>query len=265
MKKWIYSLLGLVLAGPIGAAIGYLIGMDGDKDEKGNSGEPKADLKSEFFISLMVLVAAMMKADGRVLKSELEVVKTFLRKNFKEKDAKKALRLLKDLLNNDYNVRAVADQIGRNTNYSTRLELLHLLWAIAAADGRISESEVQMARVIAQGMFLNEADARSIEAMYRSGSNNGWSNANQGWNNANQGWSSAREAKTNEDADWAYTILEISRDASDEEVKRAYRRMAMKFHPDKVSSLGPEAQRVATEKFRKVQEAYEYIKRMRAI
>lgn len=258
MKKWIYSLLGLVLAGPIGAAIGYLIGMDGDKDEKGNSGEPKADLKSEFFISLMVLVAAMMKADGRVLKSELEVVKTFLRKNFKEKDAKKALRLLKDLLNNDYNVRAVADQIGRNTNYSMRLELLHLLWAIAAADGRISESEVQMARVIAQGMFLNEADARSIEAMYRSGSNNGWSNANQGW-------SSAREAKTNDDADWAYTILEISRDASDEEVKRAYRRMAMKFHPDKVSSLGPEAQRVATEKFRKVQEAYEYIKRMRAI
>lgn len=265
MKKWIYSLLGLVLAGPIGAAIGYLIGMDGDKDEKGNSGEPKADLKGEFFISLMVLVAAMMKADGRVLKSELEVVKTFLRKNFKEKDAKKALRLLKDLLNNDYNVRAVADQIGRNTNYSMRLELLHLLWAIAAADGRISESEVQMARVIAQGMFLNEADARSIEAMYRSGSNNGWSNANQGWSNANQGWSSAREAKTNDDADWAYTILEISRDASDEEVKRAYRRMAMKFHPDKVSSLGPEAQRVATEKFRKVQEAYEYIKRMRAI
>lgn len=259
MKKWIYSLLGLVLAGPIGAAIGYLIGMDGDKDEKGNSGEPKADLKSEFFISLMVLVAAMMKADGRVLKSELEVVKTFLRKNFKEKDAKKALRLLKDLLNNDYNVRAVADQIGRNTNYSTRLELLHLLWAIAAADGRISESEVQMARVIAQGMFLNEADARSIEAMYRR------SGSNYGWSNANQGWSSAREAKTNDDADWAYTILEISRDASDEEVKRAYRRMAMKFHPDKVSSLGPEAQRVATEKFRKVQEAYEYIKRMRAI
>lgn len=259
MKKWIYSLLGLVLAGPIGAAIGYLIGMDGDKDEKGNSGEPKADLKSEFFISLMVLVAAMMKADGKVLKSELEVVKTFLRKNFKEKDAKKALRLLKDLLNNDYNVRAVADQIGRNTNYSTRLELLHLLWAIAAADGRISESEVQMARVIAQGMFLNEADARSIEAMYRR------SGSNYGWSNANQGWSGAREQKTNEDADWAYTILEISRDASDEEVKRAYRRMAMKFHPDKVSSLGPEAQRVATEKFRKVQEAYEYIKRMRAI
>lgn len=259
MKKWIYSLLGLVLAGPIGAAIGYLIGMDGDKDEKGNSGEPKADLKSEFFISLMVLVAAMMKADGKVLKSELEVVKTFLRKNFKEKDAIKALRLLKDLLNNDYNVRAVADQIGRNTNYSTRLELLHLLWAIAAADGRISESEVQMARVIAQGMFLNEADARSIEAMYRR------SGSNYGWSSANQGWSSAREAKTNDDADWAYTILEISRDASDEEVKRAYRRMAMKFHPDKVSSLGPEAQRVATEKFRKVQEAYEYIKRMRAI
>ena len=116
-----------------------------------------------------------------------------------------------------------------------------------------------MARVIAQGMFLNEADARSIEAMYRR------SGSNYGWSNANQGWSSAREAKTNDDADWAYTILEISRDASDEEVKRAYRRMAMKFHPDKVSSLGPEAQRVATEKFRKVQEAYEYIKRMRAI
>ena len=67
------------------------------------------------------------------------------------------------------------------------------------------------------------------------------------------------------DAKSAYSVLEISPNATDDEVKSAYRRMAMKNHPDKVATLGPEVQKAAAEKFRKIQEAYETIKKERGM
>ena len=67
------------------------------------------------------------------------------------------------------------------------------------------------------------------------------------------------------DNDAAYSVLEISPSATDDEVRSAYRRMALKHHPDKVASLGPEVQKAAEEKFRKIQEAYETIKKQRGI
>ena len=67
------------------------------------------------------------------------------------------------------------------------------------------------------------------------------------------------------DTDSAYDVLEISPNATDDEVKSAYRRMAMKNHPDKVATLGPDVQKAAEEKFRKIQEAYETIKRQRGM
>jgi DnaJ like chaperone protein len=67
------------------------------------------------------------------------------------------------------------------------------------------------------------------------------------------------------DAKSAYSVLEISHSATDDEVRSAYRRMAMKYHPDKVATLGPEVQKAAEEKFRKIQEAYETIKKERGL
>ena len=68
-----------------------------------------------------------------------------------------------------------------------------------------------------------------------------------------------------EDTDSAYAVLEISPSATDDEVRSAYRRMAMKNHPDKVATLGPEVQKAAEEKFRQIQEAYERIKKERGL
>jgi DnaJ like chaperone protein len=65
------------------------------------------------------------------------------------------------------------------------------------------------------------------------------------------------------ETDSSYKILEIERTASDDKVKTAYRRMAMKYHPDKVSHLGEDYRKTAEEKFKKVNEAYEKIKKER--
>ena len=120
-------------------------------------------------------------------------------------------------------------------NYSQRLQLFHYLAQIANADGDFSKSEKSVLEAIASAIRLNASDASSVIAMFY------------------------------KDADSAYAVLEISPNATDDEVKSAYRRMAMKNHPDKVATLGPEVQKAAEEKFRKIQEAYETIKKQRGM
>ncbi len=66
-------------------------------------------------------------------------------------------------------------------------------------------------------------------------------------------------------ADDAYKILGIEKDASDDDVKKAYRSMAMKHHPDKVANLGEDVRKAAEEKFKSIQNAYERIKRERGL
>ena len=67
------------------------------------------------------------------------------------------------------------------------------------------------------------------------------------------------------DVNWAYTALEIEPNATNEEVKKAYRKMAMKYHPDKVANAGEEIRQQATDKFRAINEAYEHIKQIRGL
>ena len=62
-----------------------------------------------------------------------------------------------------------------------------------------------------------------------------------------------------------YKILEIDRSATDEEVRKAYRRLAVKFHPDKVENLGADVKKAAEEKFKSIQAAYEQIKKERGM
>jgi DnaJ like chaperone protein len=177
----------------------------------------------------------VIKADGRVLKSEISYIKPFLVRNFGEEGAKQALQLLKQLLEQDINPAQVAQQIRQHINYSVRLELVHLLLEVAKADGDVVEAETQIIEQIAIHMGIATADYQSLLSLYCQ----------------------------HKDANWAYTALEIEPSASDEEVKKAYRRMAMKYHPDKVANAGEAIRQQATEKFRMINEAYEAIKAMR--
>ena len=174
-----------------------------------------------------------MKADGKVLKSELDYVKKFMVHNFGEASATEAIRLLRDLMQQTIPVDEVSKQIKQNMNYSARLQLLHFLFGIALADGEVDAKEKEIIAFISRGMGLTEKDFESIQAMF----------------------------VPNTDAD--YKILEIEPTATDEEVKKAYRRMAMKYHPDKVSHLGDDFQKAAHEKIQSVNKAYESIKKER--
>ena len=96
-------------------------------------------------MSLLVLVAAVMKADGKVVKSELDYVKQFFVRQFGQESAKEALLMLKDIIKQDIPVRDICIQISRNMDYSSRLQLLHLLFNISLADTTIHPKEIELA------------------------------------------------------------------------------------------------------------------------
>lgn len=237
--KWIGGGLGWAVGGPIGGILGFVIGsvFDGSTESvstsrQGYSGQTTA---GGYIMSLLVLTAAVMKADGKVLRSELDYVKKFLLHNFGEAAATEGVKLLRDLLEQTIPVDAVSNQIKQNMNYSARLQLLHYLFGIAQADNIIEPNEKEVIAAIAREMGISSQDFESIQAMFI----------------------------PNTDGD--YKILEVERNATDEEIKKAYRRMAMKYHPDKVSHLGDDFQRAAHEKFQSVNKAYEAIKKERGI
>lgn len=234
--KWIGGGLGWAIGGPIGGLLGFFVGSMVDNTTVRTSTYSPADNRTTpgaFGASLLVLIAAVMKADGKVVKSELDYVKQFFVRQFGSNPAAEATMMLKDILKQDIPVRDVCSQISRNMDYSSRLQLLQLLYNVSLADGIIQPSEIQLIDTIAGYLGISSSDLLSIKNMYIP------------------------------ETDSSYKILEIDRSASNDEVKKAYRRMAMKYHPDKVSHLGEEFKKAADEKFKKVNEAYEKIKKER--
>ncbi len=281
--KWIGGLLGWVSGGPIGALLGYFLGsavekfidvarqLPGDgsgtggygsgggygtggyggytgrpggyqqqtggyRTSTGGRGYSTTEQRNSFFVSLLVLSSAVIKADGQVSQSELNCVREFIRRNFGDSVVDEAMRMLDGFNRQQVNIYSVGPQIADNMNYSQRLQLFHYLVQIATADGNFSKSEKSVLEAIGAVIRLNNSDINSVIAMFY-----------------------------RENDESAYAVLGISPNATDDEVKTAYRRMAMKNHPDKVASLGPEVQKAAEEKFRQIQDAYETIKRQRGM
>ncbi len=230
--------IGFIIGGgPIGAIIGYALG-----SIFGNS-YTKEDVRfmgknprqQDFSASLLVLSAAVMKADGNVKKSELDYVKRFFLTNFGQEQAEKYILTLREVLKQDINVAEVSRQIGRYMDYSSRLQLLHYLFGIASADGQVHEKEIEIIESISRYMSVYNADFESIKAMFV------------------------------KKVDDAYTILGITPSATDDEVKKAYREMAKKNHPDKVAYLGEDVRKDAEKKFQEINDAYDKIKKQRGL
>jgi DnaJ like chaperone protein len=234
--KWLGGGLGFAMGGPIGGLLGFLVGSMIDGTTVHTSTYSAGSVRTsqgDFGMSLLVLVAAVMKADGKIVKSELDFVKQFFVRQFGQESARQALLMLKDIIKQEIPVRDVCIQIKGNMDYSSRLQLLHLLFNLSLADGVMHPSEISIIEKISVFMGVASGDFLSIKNMFIP------------------------------ETDSSYKILEIDQSASNEEVKKAYRRMAMKYHPDKVSHLGEEIRKSADEKFTRVNEAYEKIKKER--
>ncbi|PKP35657.1 MAG: molecular chaperone DjlA [Bacteroidetes bacterium HGW-Bacteroidetes-15] len=229
--KWLGGGLGWVLLGPIGGILGFAIGSVLDSSEKMvYTGQPS---RNSFFVSLLVLVAEVMKADGKVVQSELNFVKKYFIQNFGEDASREALMLLRDILKQSVPLKDVCSQIRANMDYPSRLQLMHFLFGIGNADGVIHPMELTVITNIGSWIGVSAPDFESIKSMFV------------------------------DNLEANYKVLEIDQTATVEEIKKAYRRMALKHHPDKVNYLGEDIRKTAEEKFQKVNEAYEKIKKDR--
>ena len=239
LGKWIAGALGWAMFGPIGGILGYYFASKVEKlaeatvvygeDQTWNQGQ-----RNSFLMSLLVLSASVIKADGKTTSQELSTLRSFFTRNFGAQAGDEAEEIVRELLTKDYNLYEVCGQIRSCMDYSQRLRLYHYLAALGACDG-LHQREVDILETIATYIGLSKAEVDSIFAQFRPS------------NDSN------------------YRILEIESSATDEEVKKAYRKMAIKYHPDKVATLGEDIQKAAEEKFKAVNQAYEAICKERGI
>lgn len=240
--KWLGGGIGWAAGGPIGALLGFALGSVFDGIQSGTyeyqpHNQPRFNkpqtTPNDFIISLLVLSAGVMKSDNKIMKSELDYVKKFLLQQFGQAEAERQLIILRDLLKQDFDVSKVAYQVRQYMEYPSRLQLLHFLFGLAAVDGSMHANEKNIIALISSAAGISDADFNSIQAMFV------------------------------KDTGSAYKILEITPDASDEELKKAYRKMALKYHPDKVAHLGDDVQKAANTKFQELNAAYEQLKKER--
>lgn len=274
--KWIGGVLGFITAGPLGALAGYALGSlfehgldavnrDGDhhynnaydaysgqqhsgRQGFGNQGYSRQQSyegeRNSFMFSLLVLSSYIINADGKIMHSEMEMVRRFLRQNFGEAAKQQGEEILLKLFEQQKQmgmplfretIRQSCAQISANMDYSQRLQLLSFLVMIAQADGLVVEQEVAALQDVAYSLGISPADLDSMLNL-RNGSNN---------------------------LDAAYKVLGINADATDDEVKAAYRKMALKHHPDRVATLGEDVRKAAEKKFQEINEAKEIIYKAR--
>ena len=263
--KWIGAGLGLYLTKGsfLGAFLGFLIGGFIDNfqraakylNESNNHAGPRSSYnqrqnyrsphdifqfyqqqQSRYSLSstLLILSAAVMKADKKVLKSELNFVKEFLKVQLGPQYNSNLLKELKEYIDRpNLPIAEVCRELRMRANPQTRTQLIHYLFNIAKSDGQVSVPERQVIEMISRYLGVSSQEYSSVQENYH--------------------------RNTSQD----YQTLGVTKESTDSEIKKAYRKLALKYHPDKVNQLDFSEQKRAKEKFQKIQEAYEAIKKER--
>ena len=243
MIKWFAAILGYFLYGFRGAVLGFLIGSFIDSVSRGS--RPRnvfSDFTrqkvspADFELNLLSLCSIVIKADGQVSQRELDYVRQYFLSTYGKEKANAIFRTFNEVIKSrEISAQRICTYLNQRTRYEVRLQLLHFLFGIAQADGAVSNLEIEKIKEIAGYLRVGRQDFESIKAMFI------------------------------KSADNAYKILEIEKGVSDDEVKKAYRKMAKKYHPDKVITNNEAIKKGAEEKFKEVQRAYEQIQNERGI
>ena len=245
MIKWIAALIGYWLFRYPGAILGFIIGtlIDNTQVRSSVGGNFKKVFEQEkevtpgdFELNLLSLASIVIKADGSISQTELDYVRQYFVSSYGKERANAIFRTFNEVIKNrEVSAPRICAYLQQRMRYPSRLQVVHFLFGIAEADGSVSEPEADKIRDIAGYLRINSQDFESIKAMF---------------------------FKT---ADNSYKILEIEKSASDTEVKKAFRTMAKKYHPDKVQHMDPAYIKGAEAKFREVQKAYESIQKERGM
>lgn len=245
-------------------SLGWLTPYDDEKDSK-MSGEDGDDGSSSgyypFFESVARLLSVVMVADGKATKSELNVAKKYLAHNFEEDGARTILsmmsRCLKEPMPKD--LRPICLQLNQHMSYKQRLTLLTTLFEVAVVDSRIEKEEAKVIEMYARFACIKQVDFDRQRGYFAYGftwENTGKQQTNSSYQNTSR---SSSGGKNDTSKNWAYNVLGLSPNASEKEIKNAYRKLSMQYHPDKQLDASDEELRISTEKFQRISEAYELL------
>ncbi|MBQ9356885.1 MAG: TerB family tellurite resistance protein [Prevotella sp.] len=253
--KWIAGYLGWIVLGPIGGIAAFLLGslvesaVKGSHSSQGYEFIPGQDSQEQgdrnsFLLSMLVMSAYIIKADGKIMHSEMEFVRGFLRQNFGIEAEQQGNDILLRTFEEQKRqgpaafrntIRQSCREAARFLDYSGRLQLLNFLVLIAQADGHVDDTEVKALKEVAGWMQMQESEVDSMLHL--------------------EGGS----------LDDAYKVLGVSPSASDDELKKAYRRLALEHHPDRVAKLGDDVRKAAERKFQEINAAKEKIWKARGL
>ena len=224
MNRWLFVILGYTLFRLPGALIGFFLG---------SFFSPRSIKISsrDFEINLLALASLVIKADGKVSQKELDFVRAYFVSAYGKNRANEVFKIFnQNFKNKGISLNKISNLFNLGLNYESKLQVIHFLFGIAKADGSISQKEINKLLEFSNLFKLSYADFLSIKAMFI------------------------------KELDNDYKILEVDKSASDEEIKRSYRSLAKKHHPDKVQHLGEAYVKAAQDKFQKIQKAYQNIK-----
>ena len=241
MIRWIAAIIGYSIFRFPGAIIGFLLGslFEGSSSSNGSRRSIFTQSKqgvspAEFELNLLSLASLVIKADGIVNQKELDFVRQYFVQAYGKEQANATFKVFnEEIKKKQLSAQKIATFLRNRMRYESRLQIIHFLFSVAKADGQISDPEVREINNITGFLGINHRDFESIKAMFFS------------------------------NPDSAYKILEIEKTANPDQIKKAYRTMVKKYHPDKLQHMDEVYRNGAEEKFRKVQEAYEQIQRER--
>ncbi len=207
--------------------------------------QSQSESHSRFVWLLVHVLMHTAKIDGRITKDEIQTIHRFFQYNLHYNQTKMlwVKEIIKEATQTSPSLESLLEEFKTTFAYEPRLILLELVFQILYTKQDVPESELQIARRIAAFLEISSYDQRTIEAKYKYG----------------QQYSTT---PSRDNVDHYYATLGLENGASMDEIKKAYRKLSMKYHPDKVQHLGDEFQKIAETKMKEINAAYDYFKKL---
>lgn len=258
-----------------------------ENENKNEYEEKEPEYECLFKNDMLMLLAEVMNADGKQKSIELDSVKATIIRYYKStKEQKEALKQFQTFLETKFNIDTVCENINDKLDDLGVEELFMELLAVAYADDDFSDNEKPVIKAIRNRLGITTQEYQRIYALFMKKRQQGYYRVNKKSQQSkktnynyksdeysnnrssnyanNESQSSSKRIITVEEQK-AYDILGVADDASDDEIKKAYRALAIKYHPDKAAKYGEEAVRQATDSMQEINEAWDFVKDARGI